>query len=165
MDFNWVSSCGNFRGFVMSQQFTNSFGEPDEVEHIIASWSESEMLIGPWSSSPAHSQYLHTILDIGRNPAKKTSRTNLSFDPETPRAGVGAFKGRFTHETENPWPSHFKHSHWWKRRSRSKFASHYTWGTNSECRMDVKSTWILTWHRIDHVSCSLGLFSKTTSWR
>ena len=40
MDFNWVSSCGNFRGFVMSQQFTNSFGEPDEVEHIIASWSE-----------------------------------------------------------------------------------------------------------------------------
>jgi hypothetical protein len=41
-------------------------------------------------------------------------------------------KGHFTHETENPGPYHFtfKHSHWWKRRSRSKFASHYAWGTN-----------------------------------
>jgi hypothetical protein len=25
---------------------------------------------------------------------------------------------------------HFKHSHWWKRWSRSNFASHYAWGTN-----------------------------------
>ena len=25
---------------------------------------------------------------------------------------------------------HFKHSHWWKRRSRTKFASHHTWGAN-----------------------------------
>ena len=36
-----------------------------------------------------------------------------------------------------------------------------------ECKMDVKSTWIPTWHpmdlRKDHVSWSLGLFSKTTS--
>ena len=31
---------------------------------------------------------------------------------------------------ESPWPLHFKHSHWWKRRSRSKFTSHYAWGTN-----------------------------------
>ena len=41
-------------------------------------------------------------------------------------------------------------SHWWKRRSRSKFASHYAWGTNKVCEcmicsMDVKSTWIPTW--------------------
>ena len=36
----------------------------------------------------------------------------------------------------------------------------------SECKMDVKSTWIPTWHQIDDVSYkSLGLFSKTTSWR
>jgi hypothetical protein len=28
----------------------------------------------------------------------------------------------------------------------------------SECEMDVKSTWSLTWHRMDHVSWSLGLF-------
>ena len=65
------------------------------------------------------------------------------------------------------WPLHFKHSHWWKRRRWSKFASHYTWGTNGvcECKMDVKSTWIPTWHRMDHVSWSLGLFSKTISWR
>jgi hypothetical protein len=34
-----------------------------------------------------------------------------------------------------------------------------------ECKMDVKSTWIPTWHGMDHVSWSLGLFSKTTSWR
>ena len=55
------------------------------------------------------------------------------------------FEGHFTHETESPWPSHFKHSHWWKRRSQSKFASHYAWGTNKvcECEMDVKSTYIL----------------------
>ena len=41
-------------------------------------------------------------------------------------------QGHFTHGTESPWPLHFKHSHWWKRRSRwSKFAtSHYAWGTN-----------------------------------
>ena len=26
--------------------------------------------------------------------------------------------------------------------------------------MDVKSTWIPTWHQVDHVSWSLGLFSK-----
>ena len=31
--------------------------------------------------------------------------------------------------------------------------------------MDVYSTWIHTWHRLDHVSWSLGLSSNTTSWR
>ena len=62
---------------------------------------------------------------------------------------------------------HFKHSRWWKRRRQSKFTSHYAWGTNGvcECKMDVKSTWIPTWHQMDHVSWPLGLFSKTTSWR
>jgi hypothetical protein len=60
-------------------------------------------------------------------------------------------KGHFTHKTESPWPLHFKHSHWWKRRSWSKFASHYTWGTDGvcECKMDVKSTWIPTWRQMD----------------
>ena len=68
-------------------------------------------------------------------------------------------------KTASPWPLHFKHSHWWK--SRSKFVSHYAWGTNvvCECNMDVKSTWIPTWHRSDHVSWSLGEILKTTSWR
>ena len=62
-------------------------------------------------------------------------------------------EGYFTPKTESPWPLHFKHSHWWKRQSRSKFTSHYTWGTNGvcECKMDVKSTWIPTWHPMDHV--------------
>ena len=27
--------------------------------------------------------------------------------------------------------------------------------------MDVNAAWILTWHRMDDVSWSLGLFSKT----
>ena len=69
--------------------------------------------------------------------------------------------------TESPWPLHFKHSHRWKRRSWSNFLSHYAWGTNAVCKfkMDVKSTWIPTWHRMDHVSWSLGLFSTTTSQR
>jgi hypothetical protein len=53
--------------------------------------------------------------------------------------------------------------------ARSKFASpHYARGTDGvicECEMDVKFAWTFTWHRMDHVSWSLGLFSKTTSWR
>jgi hypothetical protein len=32
-------------------------------------------------------------------------------------------------------------------------------------KMDVKSTWIPTWHQMDHVSWSLGLSSKPASWR
>ena len=76
-------------------------------------------------------------------------------------------KGHFRHETKSPCPLHFKHSHWWKRRSRSKFASHYAWGTNGtcECKLDVKSTWIPTWHRMEHVSWSLGIFPNSISWR
>ena len=34
---------------------------------------------------------------------------------------------------ERPWPLHFKHSRWWKRRSQSKFASHSARGTNGAC--------------------------------
>ena len=37
---------------------------------------------------------------------------------------------RATHETESPWLLHFKHSRWWKRWSRSKFAPHDARGTN-----------------------------------
>ena len=76
---------------------------------------------------------------------------------------VGTSKSHFTHETKGMWPLHFKHSHWWKRRSQSKFASHYAWGTNKvcECTMDVKSTWIPTCHQMDHVSCLLGYFQKS----
>ena len=49
-------------------------------------------------------------------------------------------KGRFTHDMETMWPLHFKHSHWWKRRSRSKFAtSHYVWGTKEG------SMWLARW--------------------
>jgi hypothetical protein len=53
-----------------------------------------------------------------------------------------------THETKSPWPLlHFKHSHWWKRRSRSKFASHYLrlrdqrsmWVQDGGCKGDMVS--------------------------
>ena len=55
-----------------------------------------------------------------------------------------SYQGHVTHETESPWPLHFKHSRRWRTRSRSKFASsHHAWGTNGvcECKMDEKSTW------------------------
>ena len=42
-------------------------------------------------------------------------------------------KGRAISHTR-PWARdhelHFKRSHWWRGQSRSKFASHYAWGTN-----------------------------------
>jgi hypothetical protein len=71
-------------------------------------------------------------------------------------------KGHFTHEIESPWPLHFKHSHAWKRRGRSKSASHYALKINGvcECKMDVKFAWIPTWHQMDRVSWSLGLISR-----
>ena len=73
-------------------------------------------------------------------------------------------KGHFTHTTESPWPFHFKHSHWWKRRSRSKFKLHTTLEGpteyKSECKMDGKSTWTTTSHQMEHVSWSLPLFSN-----
>ena len=72
------------------------------------------------------------------------SRSNLEMEILTQNLGPP-----YTRETESPWPLHFKHSHWWKWRSRSKFASHYAWGTNGvrECKMDAKTTWFPTWHR------------------
>ena len=76
--------------------------------------------------------------------------------------------GHFTHEIKSSWPLNFKHSHWWKRRSWSKFYSHYAWGANGVYKWMQdgckESTYIPTWHRLDHVSWSLGPFSKTTSW-
>ena len=71
-------------------------------------------------------------------------------------------KGHFTHETEGPRPLYFKPSHWWKKRSWPKFASHYTGGTDkvSECKMDVRFAWNPRWHQMDYVSWSLGLFTK-----
>jgi hypothetical protein len=50
-----------------------------------------------------------------------------------------------------------------KRRSWSKFTSqYYVWGTNKvcECKMDVKSTCIPTWHQMDHVRGHLDYFLK-----
>jgi hypothetical protein len=46
-----------------------------------------------------------------------------------------------------------------------RFTLLYARGTNTicECKMDVKSTWIPTWHQMAHVSWSFGLISKTTT--
>ena len=76
----------------------------------------------------------------------------------------------FTHKTASPWPLHFKHSHWWKRRSRSKFASHYAWGTNGVCeyKMDVivymdsymasnESCFMVTWTIFKNYLLDVGL--------
>ena len=54
-------------------------------------------------------------------------------------------------------------SHWWKTRNGSKFVSHYARGTNGvcECKLDVKSAWISTWHRMDHVNDHLDYFQKS----
>ena len=38
--------------------------------------------------------------------------------------------------TEGLWPLHFEHSHWWKRWSRSTFASHYAWDRRSRRMQD-----------------------------
>jgi hypothetical protein len=119
------------------------------------------------SSSKAHSLVVRFILYvvdlmIYSKQLQIESRLIISFN-----LTYLVTSGHFTYETESPWPWHFKHSHRWKRQSWSKFASHYAWGTNwvCECKVDVKSTWISTRHQMDHVSWSLGLFSKTTSWR
>jgi hypothetical protein len=84
-------------------------------------------------------------------------------------------KGHFTHETKGPWPLHFRHSHWWRRWSQTKFASHYAWGTTGEIewKMDVKSTWNPTW--LQMVSCfrvtwtifkkHLAEVGQTQSWK
>ena len=44
-------------------------------------------------------------------------------------------RDHFTHEIESPRPIYFKHFHWWERWRWSKFASHYTRGTNILCKM------------------------------
>ena len=79
-----------------------------------------------------------TLLMIHRVEASITDHLRAS----TP--SLEKYKGHFTHETKSMWPLHFKHSHWWKGRSWSKFASHYAWITTGacECKMDVRSTWI-----------------------
>ena len=86
----------------------------------------------------------------------------------------------FTHETESPWPVYFKHSHWWKRLTWSKFASHYAWGTNGvcKCKMDVKvymvsyktsngSCFMVTWIIFKNHLLEVGLTRnrKTTALR
>ena len=55
---------------------------------------------------------------------------------------VGMILGPLHNEIESPWPFHFKHSHWWERRSQSKFSSHYAWGTKG----DSACNWMWSLH-------------------
>ena len=71
----------------------------------------------------------------------------------------------FTPETENPWPYHFEHSHWWKWRSRSKFASHYAQGINGACMsMQDGCNVYLGSYMASNGSLFHGLLSKTSSY-
>ena len=71
---------------------------------------------------------LHKIVGYNAwNSLESHPKTTVSWSP----------KDHFTHETENPWPLHFKHSHWWKRRSWSKIALHYAWGTTGICECKI----------------------------
>jgi hypothetical protein len=54
----------------------------------------------------------------------------------------------FTHKTKSPWPLHFKFPHWWRRQSRSKFASHYSRGTNGVFLHVIK--WIMFHGHLDY---------------
>ena len=69
--------------------------------------------------------------------------------PDKPKS-----KGHFTHGTESPWPITLKaFSLVEKAEPVQVFAPHYAWGTDGvcECKMHVKSIWIPTWYRVDHV--------------
>ena len=55
--------------------------------------------------------------------------------------------GQFTHEIDCMWPLHFKHSHWWKRRSWSKFAS---------CLRDQRSMWMQDGCKVYMDSCMVS---------
>ena len=64
-------------------------------------------------------------------------------------------EGRFTHKIEGPWPFHFKHSHRWKKAEpvqvRITLRLKEQRSIISGCKMDVKSTWIPTWHQLDRL--------------
>ena len=78
---------------------------------------------------------------------------------------IWVIKGHFTHETESPWPIHFKALSLVEKpepvqvryftlclRDQQSEYVHARWMQSLQ--------WILTWHRTDHVSWSLGLFFK-----
>ena len=91
------------------------------------------------------------------------TRSNLGVQLRSEPLHTHLLWGHFTHEIESPWPLHFKYSHWWKRRSRSKFTLQCARGTIrvSERTMDAKFTWMPTWHPIGSCFIFIGLFSKT----
>ena len=61
------------------------------------------------------------------------SRISTDQAPKSLRTPVQLNLGPLHTQDWEPVTIHFKHSHGWKRWSWSKFASHYTWGTNGVC--------------------------------
>jgi hypothetical protein len=147
-----LDDLGLFNQWDFWMQWSRAFSPMCEVVLIpmMCHWEEKIKIKSRWYKIPCGTKY-------------NIQCSRLVFE----RVPCEANQGHFTHEIDCPWPIHFKHSHWWKRRSRSKFTSHYAWGTNkvSERKIDIKSTWNPTWHQMDHATRSLGLFSKTTSLR
>ena len=60
---------------------------------------------------------------------------------------------------EPVWPLfHFKHSYWWKWRSRSKFASHCAWGTGVDSYVASNgSCFMVTWTILKNRLLEVGL--------
>ena len=146
----------DFRGFYLTRSRSHVFQVQPVTSHVDIFWLfPFDLRCMLWI--PLVKWWVNNLL--------KSWWTSTSCFSTSTGASVTS-KSHVTHKTESPWPLDLKHSRWWKRRRRSKFASHYARGPNRvcECKMDVKSTWIPTWHQMDRVSWSLGLFSKTTSW-
>ena len=77
------------------------------------------------------------------------------------------FKGHFTDETEGLCPFQAISLVEKVEPAQVRFTLLKVQKTNgvSKCKMDVKSTWISTWHQMDHVSWSLGGRPTTTQNR
>ena len=75
--------------------------------------------------------------------------------------------GHFTHETESPWPLHFKHSYWWERRSWSKFAELRSRDQRSMWMQDGCKVYMDSYMALNGIMFHghLDYFSKTISWR
>ena len=116
---------------ILDQSFTNVVLQNKESKYSLSHMPRS-FTLSSWVSSTV-TRPLSRIVQPWNWHTKSSTNETVSL----PKAS----KGHFTHKTESPWPLHFKHSYWWKRRTRSKFTSHHAWGTVGvyECKMDVKA--------------------------
>ena len=112
----------------MSESWSIILGPHHTIRNPSSS-SRSSNFWQPWSVLDGHANNSNELLDMGST----SSECYLFYFiglccPVLVNEGLLLTWGHFTYETESPWPLHFKHSRWLKRRSRSKFPSHYAWG-------------------------------------